>query len=75
VRVVTDTTDKQHRHAHEDKQNFHAVRIGENKKNSILERIAKKACDSSMRLTRQERLSLSVLLIIFLFALIGWFIF
>jgi len=28
-----------------------------------------------MRLTRQERISLSVLLVIFLFALIGWFIF
>lgn len=29
----------------------------------------------TMRLTRQERISLSVLLIIFLFACIGWLIF
>jgi len=28
-----------------------------------------------MRLTRQERISLSMLLIIFLFALLGWLIF
>ncbi|MFU8848815.1 MAG: hypothetical protein ACNA77_08885 [Opitutales bacterium] len=28
-----------------------------------------------MRLTRQERISLSVLLVIFLFACIGWLIF
>jgi hypothetical protein len=32
-------------------------------------------CFYVMRLTKQERISLSVLLVIFLFALVGWLIF
>ena len=34
-----------------------------------------KAFFEFMRLTQQERISLSVLLVIFLFALVGWFVF